>query len=173
MLLVAAHRAPAPLDQLHRGRPSRARARARSHPGADGSAPSPPSSGLLDPASSRFILATGIFKGALGIALLILLPAFGFGLLLTQTVVFLYESVGKLVSVYPSRLTVADRPRNWTLHASVAGGIALQAACVTIPGLRSFLHLEALDGRALVILALAVLATWAVALLTRKLAAAT
>ncbi len=141
-------------------------------PGQMDRPPRPPSSGLLDPASSRFILVTGIFKGALGIGLLALLPAFGFGLVLTQTVVFLYESVGKLVTVYPSRLTVPDRPSNWVLHASVLGGIALQAACVTVPGLRRFLGLEALDARALVILLIAVAVTWAVAMLTRKLAAA-
>ncbi|MBL8719252.1 MAG: HAD-IC family P-type ATPase [Myxococcales bacterium] len=129
--------------------------------------PRPPSSGLLDRASGRFILVTGAFKGALGIALLLMLPAFGFGLIVTQTVVFLYESVGKLVSVYPARLVVADRPKNWVLHVSIVAGIALQGAAVTIPGLRRFLGLEALDGKTLAIVVLAVIATWAVAALTR------
>ncbi len=77
-------------------------------PGQMDRPPRPPQSGLLDRASSHFILATGAFKGVLGIALLVLLPAFGIGLLVTQTVVFLYESVGKLVSVYPSRLVVDE-----------------------------------------------------------------
>ncbi len=138
-------------------------------PGQMDRPPRPPSSGLLDRASSRFIVATGAFKGALGIALLTLLPAFGFGLLVTQTVVFLYESVGKLVSVYPSRLVVPDRPKNWVLHLSIVAGVALQAAVVTIPGLRRFLGLGALDEKSLVILALAVAATWCVAALTRWL----
>ncbi len=137
-------------------------------PGQMDRPPRPPSSGLLDRASSRFILATGAFKGALGIALLILLPAFGVGLILTQTVVFLYESVGKLVSVYPSRSIVRGRPRNWVLHASIVAGVALQALAVTVPGLRHFLGLEALDGRTLAILTLAVIATWTFAMITRR-----
>ncbi|MBK7401216.1 MAG: HAD-IC family P-type ATPase [Myxococcales bacterium] len=136
-------------------------------PGQMALPPRPPSSGLLDRASGRFILVTGAFKGALGIALLLMLPAFGFGLIVTQTVVFLYESVGKLVSVYPARLVVADRPKNWVLHVSIVAGIALQGAAVTIPGLRRFLGLEALDGKTLAIVVLAVIATWAVAALTR------
>ena len=138
-------------------------------PGQMDRPPRPPSSGLLDPASSRFIVATGAFKGALGIALLVLLPAFGFGLLLTQTVLFLYESVGKLVSVYPSRLLVRDRPENWVLHASIVAGVALQAAAVAVPGLRRFLGLAALDVKSLAIVIVAVTATWGVAALTRRM----
>lgn len=138
-------------------------------PGQMDRPPRPPSNGLLDSASSRFILATGAFKGALGIALLTLLPAFGLGLVLTQTVVFLYESVGKLVSVYPSRPVFQHRPKNWVLHASVVAGVALQVACVAIPGLRRFLGLEALDPKSLTIIALAVIATWGFATLTRRL----
>jgi Ca2+-transporting ATPase len=136
-------------------------------PGQMDRPPRPPTSGLLDASSTLFILVTGAFKGVLGIALLVLLPAFGFGLILTQTVIFLYESVGKLVSTYPSRRRVRWRPKNWVLHVSIAGGVALQAAAATIPALRQFLRLEALDGRAIVIVALAVMATWGAAALTR------
>jgi Ca2+-transporting ATPase len=139
-------------------------------PGQMDRPPRPPSSGLLDGASSRFIVATGLFKGALGIALLMLLPAFGFGLIVTQTVVFLYESVGKLVSVYPSRLVVTGRPKNWVLHVSIVAGIALQTAAVAVPGLRRFLGLAALDPKSLLILVLAVVATWSVAALVRRVA---
>ena len=102
-------------------------------PGQMDRPPRPPSSGLLDAAASRFILATGAFKGALGIALLVLLPAFGFGLIVTQTVIFLYESVGKLVTAYPSRRAVRGRPRNWVLLVSILGGIALQLLTVLVP----------------------------------------
>jgi Ca2+-transporting ATPase len=139
-------------------------------PGQMDRPPRPPSSGLLDGASSRFIVATGLFKGGLGIALLTLLPTFGFGLIVTQTVVFLYESVGKLVSVYPSRLVVTARPKNWVLHVSIVAGIALQTAAVAVPGLRRFLGLAALDAKSLLILVLAVVATWGVAALARRMA---
>ncbi len=129
--------------------------------------PRPPSSGLLDAASSRFILATGAFKGLLGIALLMLMPMFGFGLIVTQTVIFLYESIGKLVSAYPARRTVRRRPHNWVLHVSIVAGVGLQIATILIPGLRRFLRLEALETRAMLILSLAVVATWGFAALTR------
>lgn len=140
-------------------------------PGQMDRPPREPSSGLLDRASRRFIIVTGLFKAVLGIALLTLLPAFGVGLIVTQTVVFLYESIGKLVSVYPSRLSFAHRPKNWTLHLSIGFGVALQAAAVTIPALRRFLGLDPLDLKTVVILAFAVLVTWGVAMVTRRWAA--
>lgn len=133
--------------------------------------PRPPSSGLLDPGSIRFILMTGAFKGALGIALLTVLPAFGVGLLVTQTIVFLYESVGKLVSVYPSRLVVDERPKNWLLHVSVIGGVALQVATVLVPGLRRFLGLASLDAAGGSLVVIAVFVTWAMAALSRRMVA--
>lgn len=141
-------------------------------PGRMDCPPRPPSSGLLDAMSSRFILATGLFKGALGIALLTLLPAAGFGLIVTQTVVFLYESIGKVVTVYPSRSPVRGRPNNWILHASVVGAALLQIAAVAVPGLRHFLGLAALEWTAVAILFVAVVATWAVAALTRRVLSA-
>jgi len=136
-------------------------------PGQMDRPPRAPDSGLFDHASSRFILITGIFKGALGIALLLVLPAFGVGLIVTQTAVFLYESIGKLASVYPARLSVQGRPKNWVLHVSIAAGIALQAASVALPPLRRFLGLEVPDARTAVLIAVAVLATWSVAELSR------
>jgi Ca2+-transporting ATPase len=140
-------------------------------PGQMNRPPRPPQSGLLDAGSTRFILATGAFKGALGIALLVLLPAFGFGLIVTQTVIFLYESVGKLVSAYPSRRSIRGRPKNWVLHVSIAGGVALQLLAVVVPGIRRFLGLEMLDGTAFTIIVLAVVATWGIAALARFLIA--
>jgi Ca2+-transporting ATPase len=133
-------------------------------PGQMDRPPRPPSSALLDRASAIFIATTGLFKGALGIALLMLLPEFGIGLIATQTVIFLYESIGKLVSVYPSRLA---RHRNWTLHASIVIGVLVQAATIAVPGLRRFLGLALLDRNEVTIVASAVMATWAVAAIVR------
>lgn len=137
-------------------------------PGQMSRPPRSPKSGLLDKGSARFILATGLFKGALGLSLLILLPIFGFGLLATQTMIFLYESVGKLVSAYPSRQPIRGRQANWFLHGAILAGVALQAMTLAIPGLRHFLGLQPLDGKAVAILALAVTATWGVAALTSR-----
>jgi Ca2+-transporting ATPase len=136
-------------------------------PGQMDRPPRAPDTGLFDPASSRFILATGLFKGALGIVLLLVLPAFGVGLIATQTAVFLYESIGKLVSVYPARLSVHKRPKNWVLHASIAAGLVLQCLAIGLPPLRRFLGLELLDARSAVLIALAVFSTWAVAEFSR------
>ena len=138
-------------------------------PGQMDRPPRSPKSGLLDGASARFILATGAFKGVLGIGMLILLPALGYGFLVAQTVIFLYESVGKLVSVYPSRQHVPGRRTNWTLHACILFGVVLQVLTIAIPGLRHFLGLDLLDTRALLILAGAVVATWAAAAVTSRI----
>lgn len=138
-------------------------------PGQMDRPPRSPTSGLLDPASARFILATGAFKGVLGISLLVLLPILGYGLVAVQTMIFLYESIGKLVSVYPSREHVPGRRANWTLHGCIVAGVALQILTVAVPGLRRFLGLGPLDARAMMILAVAVAATWAAAALTSRL----
>jgi len=137
-------------------------------PGQMNRPPRSPKSGLLDKGSARFILITGVFKGALGIALLVALPIIGFSLLATQTMIFLYESVGKLVSAYPSRQPVRGRHANWFLHGAIVAGVALQGMTLGVPGLRRFLALQALDGKAAIILLLAVAATWGVAALTSR-----
>lgn len=113
-------------------------------------------------------MTTGAFKGALGIALLTVLPIVGYGLIVTQTVVFLYESVGKLVSAYPARRSVGGRRANRLLHASIVLGIALQALTVLVPALRRFLGLEPLGGRVALLLIAAIVATWAFAALMSR-----
>jgi P-type Ca2+ transporter type 2C len=137
-------------------------------PGQMDRPPRSPTSGLLDRASGWFILATGVFKGVLGISLLVFLPVIGYGLVAAQTMIFLYESVGKLVSVYPSRQSVPGRRANWTLHGCIFFGIALQVLTIAIPGLRGFLGLGTLDMRAIAILVVAVAATWAAAAVTSR-----
>jgi Ca2+-transporting ATPase len=138
-------------------------------PGQMDRPPRSPSSGLLDSASARFILVTGAFKGTLGIGMLVGLPVIGYGLVAAQTVIFLYESMGKLVSVYPSRQSLPGRRANWTLHGCIVLGMALQVLTLVVPGLRRFLGLGQLDRRAMVILAVAVAATWGAAALTSRL----
>jgi Ca2+-transporting ATPase len=131
--------------------------------------PRPPRSALIDRPSAIFIFVTGAFKGGLGIALLLVLPALGYAAIALQTVLFLYESIGKLVSVYPSRRDVPGRPPNLALHAAVVAGTGLQLLTIAIPALRRFLGLSTLDARALGIVTAAVLATWAVGALTSRM----
>jgi len=133
------------------------------NPGVMARPPRPAKSALLDPASARFILIAGLFKGLIGISLLLLLPALGYSLIAIQTVIFLYESIAKLVSAYPSR-TLFQRPsRNAILHGAVAFGVGLQLLTIVLPALRELLRLERLDARGLAVLAAAIAATWSIA----------
>jgi Ca2+-transporting ATPase len=137
-------------------------------PGRMARPPRPAKSGLLDRSSLRFIAINGAFKGILGIAILMIMPRAGYALIAVQTMIFLYESIGKLVSVYPARERARGRPMNWALHGSIIVGIGLQLLTVLIPGLRRFLGLSALDGRAVGWVALAVFATWVIATVSRR-----
>jgi Ca2+-transporting ATPase len=125
--------------------------------------PRPPQSALLDRASLRFIFVTGLFKGGLGIVLLLAMPAVGYGMLAIQTMLFLYESIAKLVSAYPARKIYHRPRRNLALHLSIALGILLQVLTLVLPPLRRLLGLELLDLPALGALVIAVAATWACA----------
>jgi len=125
--------------------------------------PRPAKSALLDLASTRFIVIAGLFKGLLGISLLVVLPVLGYSLIAVQTVIFLYESIAKLVSAYPSR-TLFQRPsKNLVLHGSIAFGVGLQLLTVVVPALRTVLVLAALDIRGFALLAAAIAATFTVA----------
>ncbi|HLL54152.1 MAG TPA: cation-transporting P-type ATPase [Myxococcaceae bacterium] len=131
--------------------------------------PRAPTSPLLDAPSLRFILATGVTGGVAGLFLLLSAPMFGLSLLAAQTIVFLQQSIGKLLSAYPAR-RVGNAPRtNHVLHALIGGGIALQAATVTVPALRNALGLEAVNARMLSYVVGAVAIHFAVAFLASRL----
>jgi P-type Ca2+ transporter type 2C len=156
------------INFLGDGPPALALAGDRS-PGRMDQPPRPPSSSLIDRPSARFIAATGAFKGAVGIGLLLVLPTIGYWALGIQTVLFLYESVGKLVSVYPSRRLLGSRRTNIALHLAVVAGTLLQLLTIALPALRALLGLSTLDARALTIVACAVVATWAFAAFVSRL----
>jgi Ca2+-transporting ATPase len=147
------------INFLGDGPPALAIAADRS-PGVMKHPPRAPRSPLLDGASLRFILIDGFFKGVVGLALLVLMPAFGVGLAATATSVFLYESVAKLVSAYPARKIGAPASMNPWLHLSVGAGLVLGLLCILIAPFRSALGLSELDGRALVFIAVAIVTTW-------------
>jgi Ca2+-transporting ATPase len=135
----------------------------------------PRSSGapLLDRRTLTFILVDGCFKGAVGLALLALLPAAGVSLAATATTVFLYESVAKLASAYPSRKVGVRQASNTWLHVSVASGIALGFLCVLVPPLRRTLALAPFETGAFVyLLAATVLTAASGEMLARTLRAA-
>jgi Ca2+-transporting ATPase len=139
------------------------------NPGVMKRPPRPAKSALLDRASARFVGINGLFKGLLGISLLVVLPALGYTLVAVVTVIFLYESIAKLVSAYPARRLFQRPSTNAILHASIGLGIVLQILTVVVPGLRDLLSLGELDLPAVAILVVAVVATWGVAELTNRI----
>jgi len=102
----------------------------------------------------------GFFKGFVGLALLVALPAFGIDLAMTATSVFLYESVAKLVSAYPARKVGAPATTNPWLHLSVGAGLVIGLLCIALAPFRAALGLSVLSGSALAFVAAAIATTW-------------
>jgi len=122
--------------------------------------PRPRMSALLDAASARFVMATGLVKGLVGLVLLVVAPLVGVSLLATQTLVFMYESIAKLVSAYPAR-RVRNHPQlNKLLHLAILGGILLQILALTVPQLRSLLGIVPLAPLTLLATGSAIAFTW-------------
>jgi P-type Ca2+ transporter type 2C len=133
------------------------------NPGVMEERPRDPHAPLLDPASLRFIMVTGVVKALTGGALLVLLPLYGFSLAVTRTAVFLYESIAQLVFAYPSRrVSVLPLPNGW-LHLAVLFGAGLQILTIALPSLRLLLGLEPLGLQILLWMAGGVLVSWLVA----------
>jgi len=129
--------------------------------------PRPPDAPLLDPPSIRFVLGTGIVQACIGLTMLLLLPALGFGVAETGTAVFLFASVAKLMNVFPARRRAKQEPNRWLLLC-VGFGVALQIACLTIPGLRSVLGLVPLSAGSLSVVLGAIATSWMLAELIGK-----
>ncbi|MDX2031174.1 MAG: cation-transporting P-type ATPase [Blastocatellia bacterium] len=130
------------------------------NPGVMEQRPRDPQAPLLDPASLRFIIVTGLVKALMGGVLLVLLPRYGFNLAVTRSAVFLYESIAQLVFAYPSRrVSVLPMPNGW-LHLAVLFGAGLQILTITFPSLRLLLGLEPLQLPILLWLAGGVLLSW-------------
>jgi Ca2+-transporting ATPase len=123
-------------------------------------APRPRNRSLLDTKTWRFVALDGCFKGAVGLSLLVLMPRLGSSVAATGSCVFLYESVAKLLSVYPARtLGARPEPNSW-LHWSVIGGSALGLACVLAPALRDVLRLAPVSWSEVAVVSAALIVTW-------------
>jgi len=114
------------------------------NPGVMRFPPRPRASSLLDANAVKFILVDGGFKGAVGLALLVLLPHLGVGLPQTAALVFLYESTAKVLSAYPARKIGPSPQMNLPLHLSIAAGVVLAFLCVLVEPLRVTLRLAPL-----------------------------
>ncbi|HET9958198.1 MAG TPA: cation-translocating P-type ATPase [Polyangiaceae bacterium] len=119
-----------------------------------------PNSGLLDGPALKFIAMVGVLQGGLGLLLLVLIPTWGFGLHHTQTAVFLYEAVAKLVSAYPARRVSGASVKNPVLHGCVAFGAGLALLCVYLPPVAHVLGLVALPRELLLIVTISLSITW-------------
>ena len=133
------------------------------NPGVMQERPRHPHSPLLDPASLRFILVTGVVKALMGGVLLVLMPRYGFGINATRSGVFFYESVAQLVFAYPARRISVMPQRNVALHLAVLLGAGIQVLAITVPSLRVMLGLETLAWSALTWVVFSVLLSWGVA----------
>jgi Ca2+-transporting ATPase len=142
------------------GAPALALAMDRS-PGVMLRRPRPAGSPLLDAGALRFILFVGVLQGSVGLGMLVVLPELGFSIAAIQTLVFVYESAAKVVSVYPARRVSGEPAPNRVLHVAVALGIALTLACALVPSFRSVLGLTTPSLAGLAGVAGCVLATWA------------
>jgi Ca2+-transporting ATPase len=125
--------------------------------------PRDPRSKLLDAEGLRFVLVAGAFKALVAGALLLLMPRYGYGLAATQTVVFLFMTIGQLLYAYPSRRLHGSPSSNPALHLSVALGIGVQLLTVFVPWLRALLGLELLDAAAFLVIGGSVLLSWGAA----------
>lgn len=133
------------------------------NPGVMQARPRHPQSPLLDPASLRFIIVTGVAKALMGGVLLVLMPRYGFGINATRSGVFFYESVAQLVFAYPARRISVMPQRNVALHLAVLLGAGIQVLAMTVPSLRVMLGLETLAWSALTRVFFSVLLSWGVA----------
>jgi Ca2+-transporting ATPase len=108
-------------------------------------APRPKEAPLLEGPGLRFVLVSGCAKAAVGLSMLLVLPAFGLDMEATRTAVFLYESLAPLAFVYPARQLALRRLPNRVLDAVVVVSVLLQPAIVYVPGLRRLLGLVPLE----------------------------
>jgi Ca2+-transporting ATPase len=102
-------------------------------PGVMQQPPRPADAPLLDRPSVRFVVAAGSMKALLALAVLGLVPWFGYPLDVTRAVTFHLMAIGQLLLTYPSRHTWMRPLPNTYLHAAVLAGIAIQVASASLP----------------------------------------
>ena len=117
----------------------------------------------LRPSSLRFIVTAGVLKAAVGGALLVGLPRYGYDLGETRSLLFLFMTVGQLFYAYPARRTGTTPGFNAALHLSVLLGTGLQLLTVFVPGLRALLGLAPTSAAGLACVAAAVALSWGAA----------
>lgn len=124
---------------------------------------------ILDGPSLRFVALAGSVKGALGLLVLLLGPMLGLTFAATQTVVFHYHAVAKLMTALPAR-RVSSRPLpNVALLGSLALGIGLQTLVFFVPAVTRALEVVAIDLPTTLAFVLCVILSWIAAELAARL----
>ncbi len=130
-------------------------------PGVMQQRPRPAESPLLDRASIRFVAGVGTVKALLALALLGLLPSFGYDADVTRAVAFHFMAVGQLFLTYPSRHTWMRPLPNPYLHAAVLGGVAIQFVAASVPFVSNMLGHAAIPGELWLVVFGTAFASWA------------
>ena len=102
-------------------------------PGVMQQQPRAADSPLLDRASLQFVAGVGTMKALLALAVLGIVPRFGYDLEVARAAAFHFMAIGQLFLTYPSRHTWMRPLANPYLHAAVIGGVAIQLAAASIP----------------------------------------
>jgi P-type Ca2+ transporter type 2C len=132
-------------------------------PGVMARQPRAATSPLLDPPSVRFVIGVGSMKAALALALLGVLPLFDYSFEMTRAATFHFMAIGQLFLTYPSRRTRMQPLSNRYLHAAVVGGIGIQIAAATLPGVSTLLGDAAIPVSLWLVVFAAALVAWGLA----------
>ena len=108
--------------------------------------PRPANAPLLDRPSVRYVVAAGGMKAVLALAVLGVLPLFGYSLDVTRAAAFHFMAVGQLLLTYPSRHTWMRPLPNAYLHAAVILGVGIQVAAASLPWTSELLGRAAIPG---------------------------
>ncbi len=135
------------------------------HPGVMQRPPYDPRQPLLDRVSLLFILGTGAVKAGLGLALLAVLPLYQLAPVVIRSALFLYESLAQLLFAQPSRQATSRPLANPLLLWILLASAGLQVLTLVLEPLRTVLGLTPLPWVAWALVAVALLLSWAFAML--------
>ena len=115
------------------------------NPGVMALPPRPSAAPLLDRASVIFVVVGGVLGGLVGLVLLLQLPAIGYSLPQTRSVVFCFLVFVQLAFVLPARRVHWNPPFNPLVWLAVSMTAGAQLLAIALPGLRQMLQMEPLE----------------------------
>ena len=133
------------------------------NPGLMRNRPRPPESPLLEPATLRFVVMSGVVKALFALAILGIVPQLGYSLESARSATFHFMAVGQLLFSYPARHTRNIPRRNLWLHGAVAAGVLLQLAVGTSAWAAAALEAPLLEATLWILVFLSAVAAWGVA----------